>query len=61
MPESILIIATNWTCIGPFLRSGSITKSAASISMHDAYMSIPAEMADIMPWTIMIEPKKPEG
>ena len=25
--------------------------------MHDAYMSIPAEMADIMPWTTMIEPK----
>ena len=58
MPASILIIATNWTCIGPFLSCGSITKSAASISMHDAYMSIPAEMADIMPWTTMMEPKK---
>lgn len=28
---------------------GSITKSAASISTHDAYMSMPAEMADIRP------------
>ena len=30
-------------------RIGSITKSPASISTHAAYVSMPAEMADMIP------------